>query len=81
MFVELKTTKGEKLCINHSKIIFIGETKQKTVIALDDGTMFDLAESYSDVVFRLRFHASSEYAREEKNDKFEGNLPSNSKKD
>jgi hypothetical protein len=50
MFVEVLTTKNEKISVNENKVLFFGETKKGVTLILDDGTAIDLAMSYSDVI-------------------------------
>ncbi len=52
MFVDLHTTKGAILvCL--SKLMFITENKNGCRIFFDDGTYFDILESYQEVSIRL----------------------------
>lgn len=55
MFIELLTTKNERVSVNINKVLFFGETKKGTIVVLDDGTPIEVVADYEEVLSRFDF--------------------------
>lgn len=53
MFIELLTSKNERISVNVDRLFFFGEAKKGSFIVLDDGTSIELETSYETLLSRI----------------------------